>query len=130
VWITTIAIGYTNSTGFIVPTSGWYLVSYKLDIRSGGTNTTINSDCSAVLTQNGTQITGSTTLIEAPEAGHIYSISNNVLVNLVLGDEISLLFWSNDLNTQIGDPTYITGLLPNSTVPTETTASIVFTKIA
>jgi hypothetical protein len=64
-----------------------------------------------------------------PETNHIYNISNTVLVDLSLNDQISLLFWSGDIGSHIGDPLYLTGKLPNGKTPTESTASIVFTKI-
>ena len=49
---------------------------------------------------------------------------------MVVGDSIALMFWSSDIGTKIGDPTFIKGILPvGSVVPTEATASVVFTKI-
>jgi hypothetical protein len=109
---------------------GFYLLTYKLDVRSGGNQKPNNTDCSTVLTKNGDQISGSATLVEAPEENHIYTISNTVLTNLQKNDSISLLFWSTDLGTHIGDPSFLKGKLPkNNIVPTEATASIVFTKI-
>ena len=130
-WTSSTQAGYSNPTNFIVPSNGFYLLTYKLDVRSGGNQTPNYTDCATVLIRNGAQIPGSTTLVEAPEAGHIYTISNTVLVNLSTNDSISLLFWSNDLGSHIGDPGYLTGKLPVSgIVPTEATASIVFTKIS
>ena len=128
-WTSATEAGYTNPTTFITPSSGYYLLTYKLDVRSGGSETPSNTDCATVLTRNGTSIDGSATLVEAPETNHIYTISNTVLVTLLVGDRISLLFWSADSGTKIGDPTFLRGRLPNGTVPSEATASIVFTKI-
>jgi hypothetical protein len=88
-----------------------------------------NTDCASVLTKNGTAITGSSTLVEAPETNHIYTISNTVLADLSANDVISLLFWSGDIGSHIGDPSYLTGKLPSGLVPKEATASIVFTRI-
>jgi len=129
-WTSSTSPGYSHPTAFIVPSDGYYLLTYKLDVRSGGTQTPENTNCASVLTQNGNQIAGSATLVEAPETNHIYTISNTVLVNLSSGDSISLLFWSDDLGSKIGDPAFLTGTLPNGAVPTEATASIVFTKIS
>ena len=129
-WTSAIQSGYTQPTTFIVPSSGFYLLTYKLDVRSGGGQSPSNTDCSTVLTRNGNEIVGSATLVEAPEVNHIYTISNTVLVDLTVGDRISLLFWSNDLGTCIGDPIFLKGILPNGNVPNEATASIVFTKIS
>jgi hypothetical protein len=128
-WTSAIQSGYTQPTTFIVPSSGFYLLTYKLDVRSGGRQIPNNTDCSTVLTRNGIEIAGSATLVEAPDVNHIYTISNTVLVDLTVGDQISLLFWSNDLGTCIGDPIFLNGILPNGNVPLEATASIVFTKI-
>jgi hypothetical protein len=130
-WTTTTEPGYFNPTNFIVPSDGYYLLTYKLDVRSGGgAPPTSSTDCSTVLTQNGNEIPGSCTLVEAPEANHIYTISNTVLTTLFSGDVISLLFWSNDPNTKIGDPSFVKGLLPNGSIPLEATASVVFTRIS
>ena len=130
-WTTAIESGYTQPTTFITPSTGYYLLTYKLDIRSGGSQSpSTRTNCATVLTRNGVQINGSTTLVEAPESNHIYTISNTVLASLTVGDRISLLFWASDQGTRIGDPTFITGLLPNNTIPTESTASLVFTKIS
>jgi hypothetical protein len=130
-WTTSTQSGYSAPTDFIVPTNGYYLLTYKLDVRSGGNQTpTSSTNCSTVLTRNGSQIDGSCTLVEAPESNHIYTISNTVLVNLVAKDSIALLFWSTDSNTRIGDPSYVKGVLPSGGTPTEATASIVFTRIS
>ena len=114
-----------------MPSSGFYLLTYKIDVRSGGNLVPgSNTDCATVLTKNGNEINGSSTLVEAPESNHIYTISNTVLVNLSVNDQISLLFWSGDIGSRIGDPFYLKGKLPNGSTPKESTASIVFTKIS
>ena len=130
-WITLKSIGYIDPTIFVVPTSGYYLLTYKMDIMSGNnTSLTINSNSVAVVTLNGVEIPGSTSLVEAPETNHIYTISNTVLAQLNTGDLVSLLFWSPYVGTQIGDPSLVTGILPNGSVPNEATASISITKIS
>jgi len=128
-WSTISEIGYTSPTTFIIPATGYYFITYKLDIKSGASNQPSFSNSAAVLTNNGIEISGSTTLVEAPEANHIYTISNTVLCNLVINDHVSLLFWSNDIDAKIGEPTTITGLLPSNLVPSEAVASIVFSRI-
>ncbi len=129
-WINNSRPTYTYSTDFIVPTSGYYLMTYKLDVRSGGGSSPSSStNCATVLTRNGLEIEGSTTLVEAPESNHIYTISNTILALLDINDNVSLLFWSEDIGTKIGDPTFLTGILPNGTTANEATASIVFTRI-
>jgi hypothetical protein len=129
-WTRTTISGYTQPTGFIVPSNGFYLLTYKLDVRSGGNNTPNNTNCCSLLTKNGVEIPGSATLVEAPETNHIYTISNTVLTSLITGDIVSLLYWSDDQNTHVGDPSYIKGKLPSGLIPSESTASIVFTKIS
>ena len=129
-WTSAIEPGYTFPTNFIVPKNGFYLLTYKLDVRSGSGQTPNYTNCTTVLTMNNIVIPGSTTLVEAPETGHIYTISNTVLVHLNLKDSISLLFWSTDSNTQIGDPSFVKGILPSGLIPVEATASIVFSCIS
>jgi hypothetical protein len=124
--------GYSSPTTFIVPVSGYYLITYKLDVRiSSITNPPRSIDCASVLTRNNIEIEGSTSLIKAEEVNnnvnHVYVISTSVLSELLSGDFVSLLFWSNDLKVQIGDPSIITGLLPTNVTPIESTASISFT---
>jgi hypothetical protein len=130
-WTSSTEPGYNAPTSFIVPTDGFYLLTYKLDVRSGGgSSPSNNTSCSTVLIQNGVEIKGSCTLVEAPESNHIYTISNTVLAFLRKSDVLSLMFWSSDIQTKIGDPTFVKGTLPSGAVPTEATASIVFTKIS
>jgi hypothetical protein len=130
-WTSAIEFGYSEPTNFIAPSDGYYLLTYKLDVMSGGgSSPTSSTNCATVLTQNGVQINGSTTLVKAPETNHIYTISNTVLVDLSASDSVSLLFWSGDIGTHIGEPSLVTGILPSGQVPTEATASIVFTRIS
>jgi len=134
-WTTSIQNGYTHTTNFYAPVTGWYLLTYKIDVRSGSDSLTTPTDCATVLTQNGVQIPGSATLVEAPEENHIYTISNTVLSALNANDSVALLFWSNYSGTHIGDPTFLKGFLPGPSgatgpAPTEATASIVFTRIS
>jgi hypothetical protein len=130
-WTTITDPSFTHPTAFVVPSSGFYLLTYKIDVRSGGNLVPgSNSDCATVLTKNGNEINGSATLVEAPETNHIYTISNTVLVDLSFNDRISLLFWSGDIGSHIGDPSFLTGKLPNGNIPKESTASIVFSKIS
>jgi len=129
-WNTTTLAGYSYTTSFIVPTSGYYLMTYKIDVKSGSGILPSNyTNVSTVLTNNGTAINGSTTLVQAPQENHIYTVSNTVLSYLTVNDSISLLYWSNEINTHIGSPLTITGVLPNNILPIEATASLVFTRI-
>jgi hypothetical protein len=130
-WTTSTVPGYPAPTSFNVPENGWYTLTYKLDVRSGGGSSPgSRSDCATVLLKNGVEIKGSTTLVEAPESNHIYTISNTVLTHLATGDVVTLMFWSSDIGTKIGDPSFLTGSLPSGLTPEEATASIVFTRIS
>ena len=131
-WTTTTQPSYTDPTNLIVPVSGIYLLTYKLDVRAGsGAAPVFNTDCVTTLTCNGVQVPGSTTLIEAPEINHIYTMTNTVLASLTASDSISLMFWSTDPGTHVGDPSFVKGHLPlGNVVPTEATASIVITRIS
>jgi hypothetical protein len=130
-WTTSTETGYSQPTTFIVPASGYYLVAYKIDVRSGNKNQSSANNSSAVLTQNGITIKGSTSLVVSSESNNIYDISNTILCGLNINDKISLLFWSSNLSARIGDPSSITGILPSPSteVPKEATASITITRI-
>lgn len=118
---------------------GWYLMTYKLDIRTQGglTNTT---RAAAALVLDGVQIQGSGSTAQAPEGNHMYSISNTVLVNYAPMQKLSLQWWARAYsgttpqpgNITLGpnqDP-FITGtLLPNNNPYTEAVASLVITRI-
>jgi hypothetical protein len=128
-WSTQTEPTYSAPTNFIVPTDGVYLLTYKLDVRSGRGEVSHN-DSATVLTRNGVEIPGSSTLVEAPVENHVYTISNTVLCDLSGNDSVSLMFWSNNIGSRIGDPTFLKGTLPSGVIPTEATASIVFTRIS
>jgi hypothetical protein len=129
-WTSSTESGYLYPTTFIVPSDGFYLLTYKIDVRSGsGTPPSTSTTSATVLTRNNQEIAGSTTLVVAPESNHIYTISNTVLVQLFTGDNISLMFWTTDLGANIGEPSTLTGQLPFGLVPAEASASIVFTRI-
>jgi hypothetical protein len=125
-----------NNIDFSSPQIGYYLITYKIDVRSGGVGST---DAATTLSLSPstsgpwTQVLGSATLVEAPVDNHIYTISNTVLLNYSIANQfVRLWFWSNDSGTHIGDTALLTGTLPN-TPPTsvpEATASLVITRIA
>lgn len=130
-WVTSTQPGYAAPTSFTVPTSGFYLVDFKVDVRSGsGSSPSSNNNSALAATVNGVQIPGSVTLVEAPESNHIYTLANTVLCHFNTGDIISLMFWSSDIGAFVGDPTKLTGKLPSGVVPTEATATIRLSGIA
>ena len=75
-------------------TSGFYLMTYKIDLR---TNSSINASYTrgaAALIRNGVEIPGSGSAAQAPDTTHQYSISNTVLVDYTAGDLISIQWWA------------------------------------
>lgn len=69
-------------------------------------------------------------MVQAPETNHIYTISNTVLVNYTANQVISLLWWSNDSGSKIGEPSTLTGLIQPGNVPVQkATESMVITRI-
>ena len=130
-WAITTQSGYSNPTNFIVPISGVYYLTYKIDVFSKleDVNPTETAYYASVLTQNGTQINGSTSIISSIRNNLNLLLTNSVLVNLNMGDSISLLFWSDYIDSQIGDPTALTGQIAPGVVPNEATASIVIMRV-
>jgi len=127
-WSMTVEQGYISPTHFIAPADGLYSIGYKVDVRSTNISGLISSvDSATVLTKNGEQIGGSASLVEFPLGNRQYMISNTVMVDLLAGDKIALLFWSNDIGMRVGYPAFLTGALPGTAiVPIEACASIVF----
>jgi hypothetical protein len=126
---------YSAPTTFtLTKNAGWFLITYKIDIRSGEADyPTSYTDSAACLTKNGTEIPGSNSVVQAPGDRHIYSVQNTVLVKLSIGDKISLLAWVSDSDGSIGDNGSLLTFkppLPSGLVPTEAVASLVFTRIA
>jgi hypothetical protein len=79
-------------------TSGWYLMTYKLDLRTNaGSNYTYTRAATSLMIFDGTNwkdITGSSSAAQAPETVHQYSISNTVLVKYTANQLISLQWWA------------------------------------
>jgi len=114
----------TGQTNFICPVTGWYNLSYKVDVLLQS-----STNASVLFTRNGAAIDGSVSLVQsAASAKYQYSLANTVLVQLIVGDILSAWIWSNDTETQVGDTTLL-GTLPGGVVPTEATATVVFTRI-
>ena len=117
-----------NNTG----ATAYCMVSYKLDIRSaGGGPSSSSTTAAATLMLDDEPYPASTTLVQAPETNHIYTVPNTLLVNFPHGSVISLMWWANDSKATIGEPATLTGKLPGSNVvPKETTALLMVTRIA
>jgi hypothetical protein len=79
-------------------TSGWYLMTYKLDLRTNSSaNYSYTRAATSLMMFDGTNwkdITGSSSAAQAPDTVHQYSISNTVLVKYTAGQLISLQWWA------------------------------------
>ena len=105
-WKTKIHHGYTQPTTFIVPTSGYYGLTFKIIIKADD-----NVLCSALMTCNKEVIYGSSSMIECKPNDCVH-LSSTVSIMLKKGDGLCLLFWSNHVHHL-----------------SETIASIMFTRI-
>jgi hypothetical protein len=134
-WVSSTASGYSAKTNFKCMKSGWYLLTYKVDVRSGAENApTDRTDSATCLLVNGVDIPGSTTVVEAPADRHHYVLSNTILCQLSVNDIIQLAFWCSDMDGHVGDTsilgTYQPVLPGTNTVPTEASASLVLSRIS
>ena len=119
--------------------SGYYLITYKIDVRSGFVNGTTTAAALLTVADPSTptaymEVAGSASLIQAPETNHIYSISNTILYNYTTGSLLSLWVWSNNGQAganapTVGQPSLLTGIVPNIASIREAVASLVITRI-
>jgi len=139
------AVPATNNTLFASSSAsdnGWYLITYKVDIRTSGPDTSMRA--AAALIINGAEVTGSGTSAQAPDTNHQYSISNTVLVQYTVGDQLGVQWWAaNYTGTTITNATalsvgpnpsgaetpWIDATLDPSGAFTEATAAVVITRI-
>jgi len=115
-----------QNTRFQGTTSGWYLMTYKLDIRTNSpSNFNYTRAAAALMMLNGSdwkEIPGSGSAAQAPDTIHQYSISNTVLFEYTSGDQIALQWWTGYYS---GSPaalqTSTSGLSvgPNNTISSE-----------
>ena len=130
-WSLNVEPGYSNYTTFVAQITGYYMISYKVDVKAGNGNPPSGvTNCSTVLIRNNNALDGSMTIVEAPETNHVYTLSNTILINVNQGDYLSLLFWGNDQNTRIGYRERTPGILPNGQIPIESTASIIIIRLS
>ena len=117
-WTVSTTSGYDATTTFTCTKSGTYLLTYKLDVRAGNTYPVDTdpdwtgipgqgdfSSAAACILKNGLAVPGSTTLIQAPEERHIFTIQNCVLTTVNANDIIHVALWASDNQTKIGDST-------------------------
>ena len=126
---------------------GWYLITYKMDLRTQGNVASDTTRAAGVLTiGNGpsNEVLASMSTAQAPDTNHMYSISNTILVNYDIPLEPLRLQWYMQYFTG-GTPQTITSGLslgPDQTpwidgttapsftaIPMQTNASLVITRI-
>lgn len=79
-----------NNQEFQGVNSGWYLVTYKLDLRTNSTSDFNHTRAAAALMLNNAEVVGSGSTAQAPDTIHMYSISNQVLLYYTAGQVLSL----------------------------------------
>ena len=116
----------TNNTRFVSNTTGWYLMTYKLDVRTNSPlNFSYTRTAAALMMFDGsnwTEIIGSGSAAQAPDTNHQYSISNTVLVYYVAQQQIALQWWGGYYSGSSATlQTTVTGLSigPNNTASNE-----------
>lgn len=89
-------VGGSGDTQFTCTQSGWYLMTYKVDVRTNSAGVSPTPDytrAAAALMKNNMEITGSGSAAQAPDTSHMYSISNTVLVQYTAGENIGVQWW-------------------------------------
>jgi len=127
--------------------TGWYLITYKIDLRTQGNAGADTSRAAGVLTIGNlpvNEVLASQSTAQAPDTNHMYSISNTVLVNYSVPLAPLRLQWFMQYYTGIvpvlnttglflgpNQPSWITGTTAPtfSNTPMQTNASMVITRI-
>lgn len=126
--VASTTITATSNARYSSTTSGYYLMTYKIDIRTNGTGVTANYTRAAAALMmssggNWTEVTGSGSAAQAPDTIHQYSISNTILVPYTAGDLIALQWWAGYYNPSSNSALILanTGLSvgPNNTASNE-----------
>lgn len=115
-------VGGSSNTQFTCTQSGWYLMTYKVDVRTNSAGVSPTPDytrAAAALMKNNMEITGSGSAAQAPDTSHMYSISNTVLVQYTAGENIGVQWWMGYYSSSSGGTLIpsVTGLSlgPNQT---------------
>jgi len=107
-----------NDYEFQGANSGWYLMTYKLDLRTNDTTSGDNhTRAAAALMLDDEQVIGSGSSAQAPDSIHMYSISNTVLVYYTAGQVLSMQWNASYYNGSNVQQTHFDGLSigPNET---------------
>ena len=125
----------TNYARYTCTSSGWYLMTYKMDLRTVGVSSvTYTRAASAIMISsdgiNWSVVPGSGSTAQAPDTNHQYSISNTVLVNYTAPYQLAVQWWAGYYsNSTTAFNTNVSGLslgpnnasTPNNIGPTDTT---------
>ncbi len=88
--------------------SGWYLITYKFDIRASGAGNVMRAGAALLL--DNIQVPGSGTAAQSPATVHQYSIANTVLVQYTAGQKLALQWWAGLYSTFTTLQTTVVGL--------------------
>jgi len=120
-----------SNEAFIAPSTGYYLINYKIEVQSGKCK---KANCSAILTKNNKPIIGSNITLTATtgsnESSNIYNLQHTTIAHLTQNENIKLLFRSEDPHASIGANIKY-NLKKENALPLQDdcTASILFTKM-
>ena len=97
-----VIIGGSGNKRFSSTKSGWYLMTYKLDIRTNSVSnfnyTRAAASIMVLKAGNWVQVPGSGSAAQAPDTIHQYSISNTILVEYTAGEEMAIQWWAGYYN--------------------------------
>jgi hypothetical protein len=93
-----------NKNGLLNNTTetGWFIVSYKIDIDSGLDTSYNPIKVASTLVLNGSAVSGSGSLVQSPERDHIYSIANTILMKATTNDVLELQIITDTTNATLG----------------------------
>ena len=112
-------------SSFLCNQTGWYQITYMINISAQCENNNINA--MVILTLDDNKIDGSSLLAKISNR-NIYSVSNTLLANIEQDKKISLLFWTDEMcNNQ---DNYHIGCHSISLPINETTASLTVVRIS
>lgn len=134
-----------NNYEFQGTDSGWYLMTYKLDLRTNDPIGDQHTRAAAALMLDNVQVIGSGSSAQAPDTIHMYSISNTVLVYYTAGQVLSMQWTASYYNSSNVQQSHVTGLsvgpnasgfvnaafnpVASSSTYQEATAALVITRI-
>ena len=122
-WKTISSEGYTGATSFVNKKSGYYLIKYIIEIKTGECER-----CFFALTHNNIEIYDSIMDLNTLENNEIYEVSKSILIYLKEGDILSILFTTDTNDIHIGYRCYLEE--NRWLVPVESTAFLIMTQLS